>query len=183
MSLLSYTTVHRLCLYIHTYRQNQQPFDINCRLQRHHQWLFNYNKVVLQLGLNLKLNKASLLYLLPVHKVVHYWLKFLRSKCVYEKCESWQFFKVEIFIVMSISNKINCFKKITMQSSKKLIFLLCTYPYFALSGVTVMLALTMFQQTVSETMPVTSLQVPLLGNLRYNSIYNLYCILLSFWSI
>lgn len=83
---------------------------------------------------------------------------------------------------MWISNKNNCFKKINNNAifQKAYFFLLCTYPYFALSGVTVMLALTMFQQTVSETMPVTSLQVPLLGNLRYNSIYNLYCILLPF---
>ena len=95
MSLLSYTTVHRLCLYIHTYRQNQQPFDINCRLQRHHQWLFNYNKVVLQLGLNLKLNKASLLYLLPVHKVVHYWLKILRNNVFTKNAKADNFSKLK----------------------------------------------------------------------------------------
>ena len=38
---------------------------------------------------------------------------------------------------------------------------------FAFSGVTVMLSLTVFQQSISETMPVTSLQVPLLGKLVY----------------
>ena len=31
------------------------------------------------------------------------------------------------------------------------------------TGVTVLLSLTVFQQNVSEAMPVTSLQVPLLG--------------------
>ena len=34
-----------------------------------------------------------------------------------------------------------------------------------LLGVTVLLSLTVFQQTVSETMPITSLQIPLLGNI------------------
>ena len=35
---------------------------------------------------------------------------------------------------------------------------------FALSGVTVLLSLTVFQQSISDAMPVTSLQIPLLGN-------------------
>ncbi len=34
-----------------------------------------------------------------------------------------------------------------------------------LLGVTVLLSLTVFQQTVSETMPITSLQIPLLGKI------------------
>ena len=34
---------------------------------------------------------------------------------------------------------------------------------FALSGVTVLLSLTVFQQSISDAMPVTSLQIPLLG--------------------
>ena len=34
-----------------------------------------------------------------------------------------------------------------------------------LSGVTVLLSLTVFQQSVSEAMPITSLQIPLLGNM------------------
>ena len=34
-----------------------------------------------------------------------------------------------------------------------------------ISGVTVLLSLTVFQQSVSEAMPITSLQIPLLGNL------------------
>ena len=36
---------------------------------------------------------------------------------------------------------------------------------FDISGVTVLLSLTVFQQSVSEAMPITSLQIPLLGNL------------------
>ena len=35
----------------------------------------------------------------------------------------------------------------------------------AILGVTVLLSLTVFQQTVSESMPITSLQIPLLGKL------------------
>ena len=35
---------------------------------------------------------------------------------------------------------------------------------FAFSGVTVLLSLTVFQQSISDAMPVTSLQIPLLGN-------------------
>ena len=34
---------------------------------------------------------------------------------------------------------------------------------FTLSGVTVLLSLTVFQQSISDAMPVTSLQIPLLG--------------------
>lgn len=34
---------------------------------------------------------------------------------------------------------------------------------FAFSGVTVLLSLTVFQQSISDAMPVTSLQIPLLG--------------------
>ena len=37
-----------------------------------------------------------------------------------------------------------------------------------ISGVTVLLSLTVFQQSVSEAMPITSLQIPLLGNLAVN---------------
>jgi hypothetical protein len=33
------------------------------------------------------------------------------------------------------------------------------------SGVTVLLSLTVFQQSISEAMPITSLQIPLLGKL------------------
>ena len=39
--------------------------------------------------------------------------------------------------------------------------------HFALSGVTVLLSLTVFQQSISDAMPVTSLQIPLLGNKLY----------------
>lgn len=35
-------------------------------------------------------------------------------------------------------------------------------------GVTVLLSLTVFQQIVSESMPITSLQIPLLGNYSAN---------------
>ena len=36
---------------------------------------------------------------------------------------------------------------------------------FVFSGVTVLLSLTVFQQSISDAMPVTSLQIPLLGKL------------------
>ena len=36
---------------------------------------------------------------------------------------------------------------------------------FIFSGVTVLLSLTVFQQSISDAMPVTSLQIPLLGKL------------------
>ena len=35
---------------------------------------------------------------------------------------------------------------------------------FDILGVTVLLSLTVFQDSVSATMPITSLQIPLLGN-------------------
>ena len=38
---------------------------------------------------------------------------------------------------------------------------------FFVLGVTVLLSLTVFQDSVSETMPITSLQIPLLGNHGY----------------
>ena len=36
---------------------------------------------------------------------------------------------------------------------------------FIFSGVTVLLSLTVFQQSISDAMPVTSLQIPLLGKI------------------
>ena len=37
------------------------------------------------------------------------------------------------------------------------------------SGVTVLLSLTVFQESISDSMPITSLQIPLLGNLRFRN--------------
>jgi len=52
----------------------------------------------------------------------------------------------------------------------KLVTALLCKCFVPLSGVTILLSLTVFSQIVAETMPATSDAVPLLGNPKNNSI-------------
>ena len=49
-------------------------------------------------------------------------------------------------------------------------FVIISFTLTLFPGVTVLLSLTVFQDSVSATMPITSLQIPLLGKLVRNRI-------------